>query len=484
MSRTAAYARPGLLASLLIWLFTWPERRHWRRYLLGWALSVSAITAAGGLYLKMAPVKYTSQWTLILPGTGAGASVSLDSIGSASSIVSSPFSSSSLSPKVIYKSLLESGRVRGLAANSLGLTFAAFGMPRIRLIDETALINIEISAPTAEAARAKGMALDAALAQQLDELRHDEIDRRAAAVQDSLKGYRANLQEARSRMLAFQQETGMVASEQFTQLVLTVEQLRRKLADAEGDLAMEEGQVSSLQKQLGLTPELASAALVLQADPTFIQLAREVADATSALADRQSRFGPSHPQVLREMARKTAVEARLLEVARRLAPAMQAEILHRLSLVDSQARASLVESLVRGASELDGKRHQVATLQAQLAGLEAKMREGSRAAAQLDDLHNDHLVAQAVFSSALARVDTNRADIYASYPLVQVLAEPNLPDAPASPRLAFALIGIVLGSGMATAAWTFAWLRQVFAPRPRRSALSTGPLSAPGASGC
>ena len=45
-------------------------------------------------------------------------------------------------------------------------------------------------------------------------------------------------------------------------------------------------------------------------------------------------------------------------------------------------------------------------------------------AAKLADLQRDHQIAEAIFSSALAKLDTSRLDIYATYPLTQLLTQP------------------------------------------------------------
>ena len=45
-------------------------------------------------------------------------------------------------------------------------------------------------------------------------------------------------------------------------------------------------------------------------------------------------------------------------------------------------------------------------------------------AAKLADLQRDHQIAEAIFSSALAKLDTSRLDIYSTYPLTQLLTHP------------------------------------------------------------
>jgi uncharacterized protein involved in exopolysaccharide biosynthesis len=81
-------------------------------------------------------------------------------------------------------------------------------------------------------------------------------------------------------------------------------------------------------------------------------------------------------------------------------------------------------------------------------------------ASELADLLRDHRVAEAVFSSALARIDTNKQDPFASYPLVQTLAEPSLPRLPASPSLIIALAGAMAATILVLLGFALLWLRQ------------------------
>jgi uncharacterized protein involved in exopolysaccharide biosynthesis len=453
-----------------LWLLTWPERRHWRRYVLGAAFSMFAIWAAVAVYLQTAPIVYTSDWALVLPGAGAGASIALDSIGQASSVISSPFGSSSLSPKVLYKSIAETPRVRGLAAKLAEMSYADFGEPRIKLIDQTSVMHFSISGTSPVDAQRKGKAFLIALQTQLDRLRQDEIDRRIASVQDSLKGYRDTLEAARRRIVAFQRATGLISIEQFTNLASSLEDLRKSHMLAESAFRRAEDEQARLRQELGISAALAAEALLLSGDQTFKLLAGEYALASAELANRLGRYGDNHPQVVRERARKAAVRAELAGAASRIIGDGAEDWLDRIGLFESPARAELFQRLVVGEAELAGRRAEVETMAGQIGELEAAITERSAQAAELEDLQRDHLVAEAVFSSALARTDTQRADYFASYPLAQVLAEPHLPAAPSSPRPLYAGLGGIAGSLLVTAAWILAWLRQLFV-LPRRKSI-------------
>jgi uncharacterized protein involved in exopolysaccharide biosynthesis len=65
-----------------------------------------------------------------------------------------------------------------------------------------------------------------------------------------------------------------------------------------------------------------------------------------------------------------------------------------------------------------------------------------------------------LFSSALARLDTNKQDRFASYPLVQILEAPSLPRAPSSPSPLLALAGAVVASFLVLFGAALIWTRQ------------------------
>ena len=74
-------------------------------------------------------------------------------------------------------------------------------------------------------------------------------------------------------------------------------------------------------------------------------------------------------------------------------------------------------------------------------------------------------MAEAVFASAIARSQSSKADIFASYPLVQVLEDPTLPDAPSSPRKKLSIAAGVAGSLLLGFALSLGWIRRAVIER-------------------
>jgi uncharacterized protein involved in exopolysaccharide biosynthesis len=129
-----------------------------------------------------------------------------------------------------------------------------------------------------------------------------------------------------------------------------------------------------------------------------------------------------------------------------------------LDVAPAGARAELLSRLVQLDATRAGTAEQLKTMQTRLQQEQATLARLAPAAARLEDLQRDFSVAEAVFASAIARSQSTKSDVYASYPLVQVLENPSLPDRPSSPNRKLALaaggaatlmliIGLALGWG-------------------------------------
>jgi len=442
----------------------WPARNHKKRYILGAVVSVGGIWALSAAYLLLTPKSYVSKWTLILPGSGAGVSFQLENIGKADSISASPFSSPSLSPKVLYKEVASSDAVLSAAAKSLKMSPSTFGDPQIKLIDETALMLFQIKANSPKLAQEKANAVISAFDKQLDKLRHDEIERRAISVREIIKGYEASLQAARQRIFDQQQKSGLISVEQFKEATSRLDDFQKKLSEVRADAARLDASQATLVNRLGISAQMASKVLALSAEPLFVKAFSDYADSSVLVAEHEKLLGSQNPLLIQSKARLRA-SIQLLKEATKHAGINGDHVSNIIAVIGSKGREDLLKELISGEAQLQGKNHEVEALSKEVEILNQHIQAMTVDAARLEDLKKDHLVAEAVFSSALARLDTNKADIYSSYPIVQVLSPPDLPEKPSQPRLLFAILGGIFGSLLVTAAWVFAWLRQLFVLR-------------------
>ena len=455
-------ARPGLSRSRLARLLLGgavDDLGRLPRYGAFLLLGLAAVWGPIAAYLLTAPLRFTSEASLILPGSGAGASVNLDRIGQASSAAASPFANTSVSPTVTYQRLLGAGRILDAAAAQMEMARHDFGEPRIRLIEQTGLIRIEMTGNSAEDARARARALLAAFTAEVDALRRDEIGQRETGGAEAIDAYRVAVDRVRARISALQRDTGLMSAAQYEAMVEAAEALARELGALETRLSERAEAVAALQEALDLTPRLAAATLRLHADSEFAAIVAEMAEQAALEARLAGQFGPNHPRVTDARAALSATLVRSRDRARTIT-GLEAGAAARLDLSPIGGRGPLLARLVEAETERAALAAEHRALAARVAEAEARVAGLIDAAAELEGLQRDHAVAEAVFASALARADTSRTDLFVSYPLVQVLEDPSLPDYPSSPRrkLAVAAGGaaslcLLIGLGMG-------WLRR------------------------
>jgi len=449
---------------LLLW--TPGEENRGLRYTFLFSLLMLLIWGPALIYLKYAKPVYTSKWTLILPGTGVNASVNLESIGQASTSSASAYGSNSVSPKVNYQTIAESQGVLEKAASIMAIEVEAFNKTRIKLVDQTSMIFFEVKGASAEQAQQKSLALYQALESTLEQLRSDEISRREQSVQEMLGGTQEKLKQARNHLLAYQAESDFVAVEQFSQLTTSLEHIKLQLVELKVEQARLHGERDRLVEILDLNAEQAAYALVLQTDFVIQENIRHYAEAGALLARQTLKMGRKHPDVVKSRDIWLAAKQQVTFRVKQLIGKQSAKVLMRLMLSPDKTRGALFERLIVLDVKNQGVNDKLAALEQQIKEMTLRLNKNTTSAATFDDLNRDHQIAEAVFTSALARIDTGKSDVYASYPLVQILTPPSAPKKPTTPNPLF----VFLGAGGATSISLFGililwtrkpWLRKI-----------------------
>lgn len=430
------------------------------RYIAIGLISLAAIWLPVAAYVIMSPERFTSDMSLILPGTGVSTSVNISDIGQASTSSNSAYSSSAISPTVTYQKLFQSGRVIARAARSLGITAAEFGRPRIRLIDQTSFMSIEMTGASPEIARERAEALLVAFRFEIAALRDDEISRREDSITGTVAKYQSAVNEIRDRISALQLETGLKSSDQYSSIVEANEVLRLELLQKQADLDEVTKVVSSLQALLDISPEAAAKTIKLQSDPEYAMLSAALSEATTKLAGMAERFGPRHPEM--NVARKAHLGLRLKMLNRAmLVTGLDAnDIQSELGRAADGERGALLADLTKEVAKRDGLRARIASMEKSYNENGARSTELITAASELDKLNRDYKVAEAVFTSALAKVNVSRTDIFASYPMAQVAEPPSLPWEPSSPNILLAIGAGILASIFSIFGLCLGWLRR------------------------
>lgn len=419
--------------------------------LLGGAAIWGPITG----YLKTAPLTYKSHTSMILPGSGAAASMNLNGIGQASSFANSAFASNAVSPTETYKRLLNADRILDAAAGSLAVSRHELGKPRVNLVDQTSLIHFEMTGGSPAEARARGNAILSAFFAELDALRTDEQQTREDSGLAAIQDYRQSVANTRADIARLQTETGLLSVTQYETLLAQHTALEVATRRQQAVTSENQASVATLEASLGLDAALAAVTLKLFADDAYRELLGQVADHATALSDARAKFGARHPDVRDALRAKSQAEAAVVARAVLITGLTQSE-LGGLDIAPDGQRGALLANLVEMDAKRAGANEHLRAVTIQLNDQAERLNEMSVAAARLQDLQRDFSVAEAVFASAIARAQSTKSDIYASYPLVQVLENPSLPDAPSSPnrKLAMAaggaatlmmLVGLIVG---------------------------------------
>ncbi len=438
-----------------------PSVRRFYMYLGITIAALMVIWIPVTVFLVGVKPSYYSNWTLILPGGGAGQTVSLESVGQATANVKSPYTSHSVDPKVNYKAIASSPQVLNAAAKAAGLSKEEYGKPVIKLVDQTALIEFRHSGRTGEEAYNKSEALFSAFHLELERLRNDEQERTEESTNMMLSGFRDKLEQAQQDTLEYQAQSSIVSLEQFAELTLGLERARTTLREIIAEHDGLKTQLKTLQDTLSIQPEMAFAAINLQSDPLYIELTAKYATAAAVLAEARAQWGEKNLAVI--TARdihdklKQAMLSRVLDISghSQVDP-------EKLAMIGSSGDKQLFSKLIEMHSRQQGMASQIITLEASIITQQEMLEKSTIEASRLEDLKRKLQVATAVFTTALARIDLGKSDRFATYPMVQLFSAPEKPKKPDMLPRKLALVGAALGTCIVIFGLILLWIRKPY----------------------
>jgi uncharacterized protein involved in exopolysaccharide biosynthesis len=255
-------------------------------------------------------------------------------------------------------------------------------------------------------------------------------------------------------------EGGLVSSNQYDTTVDSLEALRARALSVEASLAQASAEVARLCRALGIDVAAASRALVLRSDTVFQDLLARYTQVAGELRAISGRLGARHPRRVALEADHLALVDALALRGRELTGLGHAAILRLVDLSVSDQRADLIGGLIAGEARRAGLAAEARTLADQIRQQSQLVAELATNAGSIERLSRNLKVAEAVFSSALARLDANKADYFASYPMVQTLEAAALPERASGPKRKLAVLGGVAATLMGLFSLLLAWLRQ------------------------
>jgi uncharacterized protein involved in exopolysaccharide biosynthesis len=427
---------------------------QWLLYPVLGVLLNAGIWGAALAYLNVAKPSYISQWALILPGTESGFNVTLPNIGQATSSANSPFGSTSMDPRANYEYLATSEAVVDRAASTLKLAKKEFGKPRVKLVDNTTILQFEIAGLSAKQAHQKAFALHNAFIRQVEALRREERQRRDIGAETTLRSAQAKLKSAQDRLSQFKLRSGLNSTDQIGNLVASIEQLRKQRIEVLAQQQQSTQRLQQLSVDLSMTPRQATEAFILNADQLFQLQLKTYSEATATLEILMSKWGPNHPQVVKEQLRQVAAQRSLLDRGKTLlGRSVDQQLLSFYQFGTNAAggaREGLFRDLVAVQADQVGLTAQAKMLDRQVAILEKRLSQLGQYGFKLEQLQRDLQIAEAVFASTVTKLDLSKSDQFSAYPLVQVLRQPTLDTEPVSPKKTLVYAGAGGGSLLAT----------------------------------
>jgi uncharacterized protein involved in exopolysaccharide biosynthesis len=395
---------------------------------------------------------------------GTRSNVNLPNIGTASARAESPFNKDQ-DVKASYKLIATTDEVLTSAASKMGMNKSQFGKPRIEVLDGTALMNFEINGATAEEAKRKALALQEAFQERLAQLREMQAKEQEIGFENSLSVARRKLESSQRRLSDYKVRSGLVSKDQIDQLANGIEALRRLKAETSSQQQDLGNRALQLSQNLQVSSGIASDIFKLNSDAIFQESLKAYSEAEASYASVTSRFGPNHPLVQSETAKRTFAQVALVNRGREvLGYPIDLSILSRLNPEQKSsgggAREELLRTMVINESEQRGLAARAQELDRQINQLEARLADMAQRGATLEALNRDMEIADAVFSSNLASLDASKADIFGAYPPVQLVAEPSRPSEPTSPQRRMLFLGAAAASALVSTALFLLWLRK------------------------
>jgi len=443
-----------------------PRSRPWLRigkYLITAAAANTLLWLGTLNYLKTTPSVFTSQFIVHVAGQGLGVNLNLPSIGQATTSSSSPFSSSS-DPRENYKLLALGSTILANAAAAMSLTEQEFGQPKIDLIPNTTTLGFETEGSSPAIAQRKGEVLFRTLERRLNTLRLAEQVERDLAISSAVEEAQQKLTAAQQQLSNYKARSGLTSSAQITNLITTIETLRKQQAEKVALSQQIGDRLRDLSKSVQLVPQEAATALLLQTDQQFQKSLDEYTTTTTELEALLKERGPNYPDVVELKSQQQAALTTVLSRGKALlGQTVTLTDIERLNLDNRNSsgvkRGELFQQLITQQAEYQGVLAEIKSLSEQVQALEQRLKILVQKESVLDSYLRELQIAEAVFTSTLAKVDLGKSDPFGSYPLIQLVEPPTLPEDPSAPRKKLVIMGAGVGSIFITVGLSILWWR-------------------------
>ena len=402
---------------------------------------------------------YKSNWSIIIPGSGIGSSLNIDSIGQTTTSVASPYASSSVDPKVNYKAIILSSTVLRAAAEAVDMTIKEYGKPLVKLIDQTAIMQITIDDNTAEKSHQKSIALFKSIEEELDRLRKAERSMIDSSNTEQLELYKQQVIDAQNRLLEYQTSSLIASTNKLELSLASIDRLNNRRSEIQLEVASLEAQIKAIKEFTGLSNEKSARVVKLQQDMVLQKLQGSYSILYSEFLDRSSTLGARNPKVASIVSKMDAISEAIVERSTLILGNVDVDFVKQYSSVENTAGSNFYLDQITLNTKLSADLNELQELDMLVAELETGIKVTTRSTAMLDELTRAYKVAETIYLSTLAKQDLGKSDVFASYPMIQLLVPPRKPFEPEKLHRIFAIVGALMGSSFIILALVILWKR-------------------------
>jgi len=171
----------------------------------------------------------------------------------------------------------------------------------------------------------------------------------------------------------------------------------------------------------------------------------ELKESVVQLTEYSSRWGINHPKVKAQQKRLNFTRVSINQRSSQIFGVNSSEIFNSLNLDLNPKRSELFADLIEAYAKHKGQNSMLKDLGRSADRLGDQLKIYSREIVELERLQREFNMAEAIFTSAAARLEASKSDVFASYPVLQMLTTPSYPTKQSSPKNVIALIAGIFG---------------------------------------
>lgn len=430
--------------------------RHWKP-LLGLNFVVLAIATYGILTVKQ---EWTASAQLVVPNSSSDLTANLGKLGN----LSDPGIkfSQQVNPLNILRSVMKSDEAisRVWEADPEKAEYSRLDTYKelfeVSPQGESTIISVSAVGSSPDLAEKRARTLMDVFQQRLNELRQDDAQQRTNFLHAEVEQALRNVQQAQMALAQFKQSSGLVSNDaQIDKIALSINTLKRLQAETIAQAQAKKSEANVLAARLNLNSNEAVPSLRIKENKEYQYIRQKLTEVETALAEAQSKFLPTHPQV------RDLIESRnrlLLQQQKYLSQATDTKL--PKAGVDTKIgedSAGLIQQLVLAESQASGFQTQAEQLQNQIERYSAELKAIPAAQARLSELQRQYDIAEGVYNGLVAKVKESKLNAFSAYPSVQVLDRPRVDPKPTGAGKRPIILGVILASVFGSAALAL-WL--------------------------